>query len=535
MGSSRSLAGSGSVARRLLAVTLALLALVSSAVPVSAQDEPAPPAPAAPSSPVPSPGTASPDAEGAAPATDPAGTAAGVALVPVVDAWSERRWISTDGIRRALEGGHPDFDGVRVAVEDLEGFAAGLGITLGPDTQAASAGRTIRATRGDDRALGLVPAGAVDARVRALAVDGLTLFGSERVLDLAAWPLVVDAAVAGAADPFDPAALWTIVTGGDVMLDREVYRHAVILGKGADYPWDGGIARITSRTCCTRYGGPMITARRVRDKGAVRALLSGADIALVNHEGPALKRHGYHPDGLIFTFDPALEAGLRRAGIDIVSLANNHIRNAGSRGVVETIRHVREAGMASVGAGRDVEQARRGTCLEAAGQRVCFLAYVGYDTARNEATERRPGAAPLSADHVREDVARLRDEGADVVIVVPHWGLEYVERPTAAQRRLARVMVGSGADAVLGAHSHVVGTVQLIRGVPVLYSLGNLLFDHPRYERTLQGVLAELTFHGRRVVQLELHPTVLVNRSQVNLLEPDGDGRVVLRRIREAS
>jgi hypothetical protein len=528
--------GSRSGPRHLLVTALILVGLVSSTASAADHDPPRELEPVASSSPVPG-AEALPPSPAASPlaAAEPDAADPVVALVPVVDFWSTRRSISLSGIRRAIEGDHREFDAVRVAVGDLPALADRLAVTPGDGTLAVPASRVIRTVRRDPRALGLVPAGAVDPRVRALAIDGVSLFGTGRTPVLADWPLLVGAELAGSVDEFDPSGLWTLVAGGDVMLDREVHRQAVILGKGPDHPWDGGIAEITSRTCCTRYGGPMITARRVRAKGAVRALLQAADISLVNHEGPAPKRHSYHPDGLVFTFDPSLEVGLRRAGIDIVSLANNHIRNAGSRGVMETIEHVADAGMASVGAGRDLRRARQGTCLPVTERRVCFLAYVGFDAARNRATRTRPGAAPLRASHVRADVARLRAEGADVVIIVPHWGREYVERPTSEQRRLARLMVSSGADAVLGAHSHVVGTVQLIEGVPVLYSLGNLLFDHPRFERTLQGVLAELTFDGSSVVQLELHPTVLVDRSQLNLLEPDGDGAVVLERMRRAS
>src|SRR5687768_3110873 len=96
-------------------------------------------------------------------------------------------------------------------------------------------------------------------------------------------------------------------------------------------------------------------------------------------------------------------------------------------------------------------------------------------------------------------------------------------------------MVDAGADIVLGAHSHVVGAMETIRGVPVLYSMGNFIFDLTRFEQTLEGVIVELTFAGDRLLQIELHPTVLVDLSQPNLLDPEGDGRVVLRRMREAS
>ena len=167
--------------------------------------------------------------------------------------------------------------------------------------------------------------------------------------------------------------------------------------------------------------------------------------------------------------------------------------------------------------------------------RLCFLAYDAINTLVHAATDDRPGAAELLLPNVRRDIRRARREGADVIAVVPHWGTEYTTRVTPQQRRWARAMVRAGADIVLGAHSHVVGPIEFIDGVPVLYSLGDFLFDLPRFEETEEGVIVELTFQGDRLAQLELHPTVIVDRSQVALLDPAKDGQVVLQRMRAAS
>ena len=153
--------------------------------------------------------------------------------------------------------------------------------------------------------------------------------GSE---SLGEWPLSVSGASSSAGEgtgqPYDPTATWTLVAAGDVMNDREVHRRSVLLGGGPDYPWDGGTARVVARSCC-RVGLTTVTAERTGHAGAVRTLFTDADVSLVNHEGPAPDRHVYHPHGLIFTFDPALETGIRDAGVDIVSLANNHIAKRG--------------------------------------------------------------------------------------------------------------------------------------------------------------------------------------------------------------
>jgi poly-gamma-glutamate capsule biosynthesis protein CapA/YwtB (metallophosphatase superfamily) len=455
-----------------------------------------------------------------------------IALVPVVGYWSAHREMSLEDVGGALAGEHPRFTRVLVAGADLDALTEALNVTPAATTHVATLDQVTRAVGRSRRTLGIVPAGQVTPTVRALAVDGASLFGGERMRTLDAWPLM---AQGSGGSPFDPSSTWTIAAAGDVMLDREVHRQTVILKKGPDYPWDGGFARITSRTCCNAFGGSVTTVRRAGRKGAVRALFTGADIALVNHEGPAPDDFTYHPHGLRFSFDPGLLVGLRDAGIDLVSLANNHIRDAGSQGVLQTIRNVRKAGIVPVGAGRDERAARQAACFEPAGVKACFLAYDDVDPVGDAATADRPGAARLRRDAVRKDIRRLRREGADVVVVIPHWGREYVTSTTSRQRRQAAAMVSAGADLVLGAHSHVVGAMESIDSVPVLYSMGNFIFDLTRFAETLEGVIVEATFSGNRLLQLELHPTVLVNLSQPNLLDPTRDGRAVLRRMRDAS
>jgi poly-gamma-glutamate synthesis protein (capsule biosynthesis protein) len=422
---------------------------------------------------------------------------------------------------------------VLVADGYLDPLAATLGVTPGATTASASTSRILETVASEGRTLGIVPAESVVPTVRALEMGDRSLVGVDHVRSLADWPLAVPP-VDGAVLGFDPAAVWTLAAAGDVNLDRDVYRQAVRLGKGPDFPWDGGVGRITSRRCCNEFGGPEITARRAGQAGAVRHLLKGADLTIVNHEGPAPDDFRWNPHGLRFSFDPKLEIGLRRAGIDIVSLANNHIRDAGSSGVMESIANVRKAGMRTVGAGRDALEARQPTCVGLVERRVCVLAYNDVDPA-DDATSTRPGAAALDLSRVRADIRRARRAGADVIVVVPHWGIEYMPSRTRDQRRKAAAMVRSGADVVLGAHSHVVGAMEVIRGVPVLYSMGNFIFDLTRFEATLEGVIVELTFLDDRLLQVDLHPTVLIDLAQPNLLDPERDGRVVLKRMRKAS
>jgi len=488
--------------------------------------------------PSPSPGPTAGDTRGPSPAptatTEPPPPPVLVPLVPVTGPWSTERTISRRALAAAVaaRGSHPRQ--VLISTADLAPLVAALGVAAGPSVRALPPAKVRAALARTPNALGILRAEDVTPDVRALAIDGVALFGEKRVRDLARWPLLVAQPAGAAASTFDPASLWTLAAGGDVMLDREPYRLAVLQGRGAGYPWAGGTATITARVCCGAPGRAIVVGRRTGNAGAVRALLRGADVTLVNLEGPAPDDHAYHPDGYIFTMDPALLAGLEVAGIDVVSVANNHIRNAGATGVADTIRHLDHLGIAHAGAGRNAVAARLPTWLTAAGRRIAVLAYNGVDQGRN-ATASSAGAAPLVLAAIRVDIRAAHRAGADVVVVVPHWGREYTDAVTAEQRRIAAGLVAAGADLVLGGHSHWTGPLELVDGHLVVYSLGDLVFDLQHDARSQQGLIAELTFVGRRLAQVELHPTLILEASQPNLLDPDGGGDALLRAIQASS
>jgi poly-gamma-glutamate synthesis protein (capsule biosynthesis protein) len=455
------------------------------------------------------------------PTTVPTPSPSSIALVPVVGFWSATAGISRAELDAALMRKSSAYRRVLVA-----------GTLPGATPSTPEAIRT--AVNADARTLGVLPADEVTPDVRALTVDGVDLFGNDRIRDVADWPLLMPAPPGADPPSFDPTTTWTLVAGGDVMLDRSIYRRTVRQGKGADYPWDGGFAEITRRRCCSAAGYRLPVVRRTGRAGAVRALFQDADLALVNLEGPAIEAFSWHPHGLVFTFDPALLSGLKEAGIDVVTIGNNHIGNAGPDGVIETIRHLDKLGVAHVGAGRDDATARAPACFDIAGQRVALF---GYDAVRpaDNATARRAGSAGLVSAHYRADVAAARESGADVVVVLPHWGVEYRAAPTAKQRAHAKALAAAGTTVILGSHSHWVGAMEFVDESSVLYSLGNLVFDLTRSEETVEGLIVEITFVGARPTQIRLHPTVMVDLVQPNLLDAAGDGAVVIKRMRKAS
>ena len=181
--------------------------------------------------------------------------------------------------------------------------------------------------------LAFLRADAVGPEVRALAWGGTALFGVDRVKNLADWPLTARLPAPAAADAYDPATTWTLFAGGDILLDRGVYL-TLKSSKGADFPFDGGTRRHHRplQGLLAAGLGPAVHEADRRTPARSGDLIKSADIAAANFENPAPDKPRFHASGTIFSADPALIDGLADAGIDYVSLANNHIRDAGGGG-----------------------------------------------------------------------------------------------------------------------------------------------------------------------------------------------------------
>jgi capsule synthesis protein PGA_cap len=462
-----------------------------------------------------------------------------VPIVPVTNFRSTQTGTTRAEVAKVVAGTSDRYD----ALELVRGEDAAILEALGVDRAAAGDRLILAANRdalGADlaanrKSLAFLRADAVGPDVRALAWGGTTLFGVDRVKALADWPLAAQLAEPAAGTAFDPATTWTLFAGGDIMLDRGVYETLAVKGKGADFPFDGGTAEITGRCRdCSPLGWDTPYTRRTGNAGAFRDLITGADIAIANFENPAPDNPSFHRSGTVFSADPRLIDGLANAGIDYVSLANNHIRDAGGAGLLQTIRNVRKRGIEVSGAGKNLAAARKPAVLEAAGTKVAIL---GYDTIAGSyhATATKIGSAPLTAAIVQEDVKAARRAGADVVIVFPHWGTEYDPTPFANQKRLARMAIDAGADMVIGNHAHWAAAMEIYEGKPIWYALGNLVFDQTWSEPTMEGITLELTFRGRELAQVRLRPHIILDKAQPNFLDPAGSGRVVMGQVFTAS
>ncbi len=471
------------------------------------------------------------------PSASPSAGPASVAIVPVVDFRSTETAILAKDVTSALKGGGA-YSALELVSADADGILAALGATRPTVPTRLVLARDVPTLIADlarqrDR-LAFLRADEVSPAVRALAWGSRALFGVDRVKKVADWKLNAQLGLAAGDKPFDPTRTWTMVAGGDIMLDRGVAKVVKVQGKGVDFPFDGGTATITGRACCSALNDPYPIAHRTGSAGAVRHLLSAADLAVANFENPAPDAFHYHTQGTVFSADPKLIAGLRDAGIDVVSIGNNHIGDAGAKGILDTIKNLRHYGIRTTGAGANLAAARRPALVTVDGVKVAIL---GYDTIAKyyAAGPSKAGSAQLSLAGVKVDIARARAAGANLVIVYPHWGTEYSPRPFAAQQALARSIVDAGADMVIGNHAHWVGAMEIYKGRPIWYALGNFVFDQDWSEPTMEGITLELTFDGSTLVQVRIRPHIILDKAQPNFMSPAGTGRVVLGQLYDAS
>jgi len=227
--------------------------------------------------------------------------------------------------------------------------------------------------------------------------------------------------------------------------------------------------------------------------------LYDADISFVNLEAPIVDKCQRHYEGLIFCADPRMVAGLVYGGIDFVSIENNHILNYGAEGLGQTKAFLSQRKIGYVDKGNLSVKETKGT----------KFGFTAFDKVTN------------TEDFTEEELKFIEDSASavDVLLVSVHWGQEYIEQPSQKQRDLARQLVNAGADVIVGHHPHWVQTVENMDGVPVYYSLGNLVFDQMWSEKTKEGLLVRLTFENGKITSEEFLKTYMENWAQPELVD----------------
>ncbi|MEC7524924.1 MAG: CapA family protein [Myxococcota bacterium] len=276
------------------------------------------------------------------------------------------------------------------------------------------------------------------------------------------------------------------------------------------WPWLALCLTIASSPAAAQRPGPQLALggdvlydapldyqlrRRAREVGRAQALreifvdlaptLAQADLALVNLETPVSRRYRDREEGpdrgaAVFCAPDDFLDALVSAGVDAVTIANNHAYDQGTRGLANTVAACEAREVSTIGAGEDAAAAARARVVEVAGARIAIAAWTEGSNRRPQSHEAsRPRIAFLRDGTIAESLRAARGD-ASLVIAVFHWIREDLTRPRPVMRRVAREAAEAGADLVVGHGTHVPGATETLttsdgREVPVLYSLGNLL------------------------------------------------------------
>jgi hypothetical protein len=234
-------------------------------------------------------------------------------------------------------------------------------------------------------------------------------------------------------------------------------------------------------------------------------IFHAADLVMVNCEG-ALSDHGRQV-GLNRTPE-RFAISMREAGIGLVNLANNHTFDAEERGFLDTLRALSLAGIAHVGGGNDLADARKPVIVERNGIKLGFLGYTQFTNIGESsfAAEGRPGVVPMDPFLIKEDIRRLRPQ-VDYVLVAIHWATSRSADVSPENRAFAHDLIDAGADVILGHHPPHPKGIEVYRGKVILYAPSNVLRGHngPNLD---DGYLARFTLGPKSVEKVEVLPII---------------------------
>ncbi|MCK4424513.1 CapA family protein [Candidatus Bathyarchaeota archaeon] len=226
---------------------------------------------------------------------------------------------------------------------------------------------------------------------------------------------------------------------------------------------------------------------------------------------------------------PKVAIGLKNAGFNVVSIANNHILDYGIKGLSDTLVVLHKNGILPVGFGRNTRDATAPRLLEVKGVRFAFFAC----SWAYEATFFSPGVAPIRSRTLKKQVKKAR-EISDIIVVSLHLGKEFDESPSVATIRLTRSLIESGADIVLCHHPHVLQKIETYKKGLIAYSLGNFVFDYHAFlknttednaEKSRQSVILKCTLSKQGLISYatipiqlnsEFQPTVVPRNSRLS-------------------
>jgi len=251
----------------------------------------------------------------------------------------------------------------------------------------------------------------------------------------------------------------------------------------------------------------------------VKHKLKSADIRFCNLEGPLSDRGERARKKYAFKTPLKMAKALKDGGFDVVSLANNHILDYGPDALEDTLKALNKLYIEGVGLNfgnktwRDIP-IYSSKIIEKNETKFGFLAYSKIIPRGFLSTNDIPGI--MSAEDtqaIKDDIEKIRGK-TDFVIVSMHWGREYLkDKSTKEQRKIARTLIKSGADIVIGHHPHVVERIEKYQDGLIFYSLGNFVFDQKEsmHKHVTESIMAEVIFENKKISRYKITPIKIKN------------------------
>ena len=241
-----------------------------------------------------------------------------------------------------------------------------------------------------------------------------------------------------------------------------------------------------------------------------------ADILLVNFENPATTSTNPVKGDVPLKADPKYTYLLAGANdVVVASQANNHALDYGEYGLNESLKTLKDAGIYVIGAGNNVSEASKPVTIESGDRKVTVLNYMDsenfaeYSGIMDPATVNSSGYSGYDSELAQRQVQEARDNGSSIIIAYLHYGNEYSRSPNDNQIKISHELIDDGADIVIGAHTHVTQGVEMYKGKPIFYNLGNFIFDQSN-PATHSSYFLNLELVGDNCT-VTLYPTYLSN------------------------
>jgi len=240
--------------------------------------------------------------------------------------------------------------------------------------------------------------------------------------------------------------------------------------------------------------------------------LAAADVAMVNLETAITTRGSEMPKQFHFRAPATSLTALDAAGVDVVTMANNHAVDYGEVGLRDTLAARERSPIPVVGLGEDAADAYAAAVLDVRGTRVAVLGATqvpDWTLATWPASSARPGVAEAASPARLATAVRAARTKADVVVVYLHWGTDYTTCPNALQKRTARALADAGADVVVGTHAHRVQGAGWLGSTYVAYGLGNFVWWRRNSVADATSGVLTLDVEGRRVAAARWVPMLV--------------------------